>query len=139
MKSPSIGRVIGVAAGFCVSFGATFWLLSINSQILSTANRIGLISALVCTLGATLFFWAVGFAYVVHELNWSHIACRYTGLAFLIPGSLLILSNPRPMSVTGLLLGQGVLASYLARRIAFPELSDEEAAAPEPRPTMFPK
>jgi hypothetical protein len=138
MKEPTTGRVIGVAVGFCVSFGATFWLLSISSEIHGT-NRIGLLSAIVCTFGALLFSWAVGFAYVVHGLSGSYRAWRYAGLAFLVPGSLLFLSHARPMSIMELLLYQAAIASYIARKVGFPEMSDEEAAAREPLPTMFPK
>src|SRR5271170_609710 len=139
MKKPSTGRVIGVAAGFCVSFGATFWLLSIHSEMHGTANRLGLTAALVCTFGALLFSWAVGFAYVVHLMNWSPRACRYAGQAFVLPGSLLFLSHARPISIMDFLLCQWALANYIARKTGFPEMSDEEAAAPEPLPTMFPK
>lgn len=139
MKEPTTGRAIGVVVGFCVSFGATFWLLSIRHDIYGIGNLIGLFSAFACTFYASLFFWVVGFAYMVHKLNWSHKACRYAGVAFLLPGSLLIFSNPRPITVASLILCQGMVAGYLARKIAFPQLSDEEAAAPEPLPTMFPK
>jgi hypothetical protein len=139
MKKPSTWRVVGVAAGFCVSLGATAWLQSISPEIYGIGNRIGLISALLCTFGASLYFWAVGFAYAVHELGWSNKACRYAGVAFLLPGSLLILSHPRPMTAAGFLLSQMWGVGFLARKIAFPEMSDEEAAAREPLPTMFPK
>ena len=139
MNRPSIGRRTGVAAGFCVSLGAAFWLLSISSGIVGITNRIGFMSAVVCTFGALLFFWALGFACVVHAFNWSHRACRLAGVAFMVPGSLLYLSHARPGSVMGLVVCQAALTSYLARRIAFPELSDDEAAAPDPLPSMFPK
>jgi biotin transporter BioY len=138
VKEPSTGRVIGVVVGFCVSFGATFWLLSICSETHGT-NRLGLLSAIVCTFGALLYFWAMGFAYVVHELNWSYRACRYAGCACFVPGSLRFLSHARPRAIMDFLLCQAALASYIARKVGFPEMSDEETAAPEPLPTMFPK
>jgi|SRR5579863_7014919 hypothetical protein len=139
MKKPSIWRVIGVVAGFCVSFGATFWTIAISPEIHGIGNRIGLTSAFASALGASLFFWAVGFAYIARELNWSHRACRYAGAAFLLPGSLIILTNSRPMTVASILVCQAAITSYIARKIGFPEMSDEEAAGPEPLPTMFPK
>jgi hypothetical protein len=139
MKKPSTWRVIGVVAGFCVSFGALFWLVSISQEIHGINNRLGLFCAFVCTYSASLFLWAEGFAYLVHVLNWSHRASRFAGMAFFLPGSLLFLSHARPMSTVALLSTQMAGTSYIARKIGFPEMSDEEAAAPEPLPTMFPK
>ena len=37
----------------------------------------------------------------------------------------------RPISITNFLLCQCVLASYIARNTGFPQMTDEEAAAPE--------
>src|SRR5271156_666294 len=139
MKKPSTGRVIGVAAGFCVSFGATFWLLSIHSEMHGTANRLGSVGALLCTLGALLWFWVLGFVYVIHNRNWSHRAWRYAGIAFVVPASMLFFSQVRPSAIINLLLCLATIAPYLTRKVAFPEMSDEEAAAGETTPPMFPK
>lgn len=139
MKAPSTGRVIGVAAGLCVSFAATFWLLSVISETTGTMNRAGLLSAFVCTFGLLVFFWAECSAYVIHKRGWSFRACRYVGLVFLLPGSVLFLTHGRPLSIANFLTIQILLSGYICRRIAFPELSDEDAAAPDPLPTMFPK
>jgi hypothetical protein len=139
MKAPSIGRVIGVAVGLCISFWATFSLLPFISQADGAMNRVGLVCAFVCTFGLLVFFWAAGCAYVIHKLGWSYRACRYVGFAFLVPGSLLFLSHGRALSIANFLTFQIVLSGYICRRIAFPEISDEQAVAPEPLPTMFPK
>jgi hypothetical protein len=139
MKEPSAGRVTGVAAGVCVSFAATFWLLSIISETSGIMNRVGLLSAFVCAFGALMFFWAACSAYLIHKRGWSYRACRYVGFVFLLPGSVLFLSHARPLSIANFLLFQVVTTSYICRKIAFPEISDEQAAALEPLPTMFPK
>jgi hypothetical protein len=139
MKKPSAWRMIRVAAGFCVSFGATFWLLSIRPEIYGIGNLVGLCSAFVCTFGALLYFWAAGSAFVIHKMGWTYRACRSVGFVFALPGSALFLSHARPMSIANFLLCQVTLTSYIARKIAFPDMSDEEAAAREPLPTMFPK
>jgi hypothetical protein len=102
-------------------------------------NRVGLLCAFLCSFGLVMFFWAAGSAYVIHNLGWSYRACRYVGFAFLVPGSVLFLSQGRALSVANVLTFQIVLSSDICRRIAFPEMSDEEATAPEPLPTMFPK
>jgi hypothetical protein len=139
MKAPSTGSAIGVTFGLCVSFAATFSLLSFVSHTSGVMNRVGLLCAFLCSFGLVMFFWAAGSAYVIHNLGWSYRACRYVGFAFLVPGSVLFLSQGRALSVANVLTFQIVLSSDICRRIAFPEMSDEEATAPEPLPTMFPK
>jgi len=139
MRAPSVSRMIGVAIGLCISFWATFSLLSFIPHILGVMNRVGVLCAYVCSAGALLFFWAAGFAYVIHKMSWSYRACRYVGWAFLVPGSLLFLSHGRPLSIVNFLTVQNVLSGFICRRIAFSEISDEKAFAPEPLPTMFPK
>ena len=139
MKAPSTRRVIGVSVGFCISFWATFSLLSFIAQTHGVMNRIGLLCAFLCTFGLLLSFWAAGSAYVIHRMRWTYRACRYVGFAFLLPGSALFLSHGRAMSITNFLTIQIIFSGYICRRIAFPEISDAQAAAPEPLPTMFPK
>jgi hypothetical protein len=139
MKTLSTVRVIGVAAGLCASFAATFWLLSVISETSGIMNRVGLLSAFLCTFGLLMFFWAAGSAYVIHMRGWSYRACRYVGFAFLLPGSVLFFSHVHALSIANFLTVQIVLSGYICRKIAFPEISDEEAAALEPPPTMFPK
>jgi hypothetical protein len=139
MKAPSMGRVIGVAVGFCISFFATFSLLSFIFQAYGAMNRVGLVCAFVCTFGLLVFFWAAGCAYVIHKMRWSYRALRYVGFAFLLPGSALFLSHGRAISIANFLTIQITLSSYICRWIAFPEISDELVFGPEPLPTMFPK
>jgi hypothetical protein len=142
MKAPSIGRMIGVAVGFCIAFWATFSLLSfipLMPRIPGFMDRVGVFCTHICSAGALLFLWAAGSAYVIHKMSWSYRACRYVGWAFLVPGSLLFLSHGRLLSIANFLTVQIVLSGFICRRIAFPEISDEKAFAPAPLPTMFPK
>lgn len=139
MKAPSIARVIGVAVGLCVSFWATFSLLSFIPHIVGVMNRTGVLCAYLCSFGSLMFFWAAGSAYVIHKMRWSYRALRYVGFAFLLPGSALFLSHGRAISIANFLTIQITLSSYICRRIAFPEISDEQVFGPEPLPTMFPK
>jgi hypothetical protein len=86
-----------------------------------------------------LLFWAARSADVIRKLGWSHRACRYTGLAFLLPGSALFSSRARAISVAKFLAMQIIFSAYISRRIALPEISDEQALAPEPLAKMFAK
>jgi hypothetical protein len=76
MKAPSMGRVIGVVAGLCISFWATFSLLSFVPHIVGVMNRIGIVCAYLCSFSLLVFFWAAGSAYVIHKVGWSCRACR---------------------------------------------------------------
>lgn len=139
MKKPSTWRVVGVAAGVFVAFGALFWLLSIRSGPLDLIDRAGLICATLSAAATLDFFWAVGFAFIAHKQKWSYRACRFAGICLLMPGSLLFLNHARPLPMFNFLVLQSLPTSYICRKLAFPEISDEDAAAPDPLPTMFPK
>jgi hypothetical protein len=138
MKAPSTGRVIGIAAGLCVSFWASFSLLSFISHTSGVMNRVGLLCAFLCSFGLRVFFWAAGSACVIYMREWSYRACRYVGFAFLLPGSTMFLSHGRALSIANFLTMQIVVSGYICRRIAFPKMSDEEAFAPEPPPRCSP-
>ncbi|MGB7753508.1 MAG: hypothetical protein WCF88_18280 [Candidatus Acidiferrales bacterium] len=139
MKALSTRRVIGGLIGLCVSFWATFSLLSILTYTSGVMNRVGLLCAFMCAFGLVLFFWAADSAYVIIKMGWSFRACRYAGWAFLVPGSALFLSHGHAMSIINFLTVQIIFSGYICRRIAFPEISDEKVFGPEPLPTMFPK
>jgi hypothetical protein len=139
MRAPTVGRMIGVAVGLCISFWATFSLLSFIPHIFGVMNRTGVLCAYLCSFGMLVFFWAAGSAYVIQKMGWSYRACRYVGFAFLLPGSGLFLSHGRAISIVNFLTLQILFSGLICRKIAFPEMSDEEAMGPEPLPTMFPK
>lgn len=139
MKAPSTRKAIGVAVGLCISFWASFSLLSVLTHTSGVLNRSGLLCAFLCSFGLLVFFWTAGSAYVIRKAGWTYRACRYVGFAFLLPGSALFWSHAHPLSVANFLTVQVVLSGYVCRKIAFPEISDDEAVALELPPTMFPK
>jgi hypothetical protein len=62
------------------------------------------------------------------------------GLLFAIPGSLLFFLSNAPTSIApAFLVPFMTLGGYLSRKLAYPELSDEEASALEPPLSLFPK
>jgi hypothetical protein len=64
------------------------------------------------------------------------------GLPFVVAGLLLqFFANTERLQYFGtfMLAGNWLLVGYVCRRLAFPHLTDKQAAAPPPPLTLFPK
>jgi hypothetical protein len=131
---------VAVVVGFVASYSALLWLFSFRPNHFAIADRLGYISAVLTALGSLCVSWAAIFALVVRKRNWTIRACRWAGLALLVPSAVFLFEPARGgSSPLVLILCQATLTGYLCRRFAFPAVSDEEAQRPEPLPTMFPK
>jgi hypothetical protein len=140
MKEPSLTRKIVTIAGILVSFFACLWLLSQPVYSHDVLPRLGFLATLVGNLGILIYCWSAILAYIATKRNWSPRVCNMTGISFLIPAILLVCLATRPAEhVAGLIVAPMTLAGYLCRRFAYPEMSDEEANAPEPPLRLFPK
>jgi hypothetical protein len=139
MQEPSFSRKVLVVAGFFVSFAGLFWLLSLPYKPHEILPRLGFMAATTCTAGSLIFSWAAFFAHVVRKRKWSPRSCIWAGLLFAVPGVFLLFTNAQFFSVGGVLIGLVSLTGYICRRLAFPELTDEQASAPEPPPSLFPE
>jgi len=140
MKNAPTSLKLAVVIGFVASYVALFWLFSFRPNHAIIVERIGYLSAVFSALAMLCVCWAVMFALIVLKRNWPVRACRWAGLALLIPCSILLFEGaPNGGFVLLLLMCQATLTSEACRRFAFPQLSDEEALRPEPLPTMFPK
>jgi uncharacterized membrane protein len=139
MQEPPFSRKVLVVAGFFVSFAGLFWVLSCPHKSPEILPRLGFVAAMMSTGGAVMFFCAASFAYVVRKRKWSPRSCRWAGLLFGVPAAFLMLTSARFFSVGGLLICLMSFTGYICRRLAFPELTDEQAYAPEPPPSLFPK
>jgi hypothetical protein len=136
MQELTLARKVQVLAGFFVSLAALFWLLSLPHRPHDILSRLGFTCAVFCALGALIFSWAALFAHLIHRMKWSARACKWAGLVFLIPAI--------PFYIVGerwapLLACSFTAASYICRRIDFPEVSDDEAFGPEPPLSLFSK
>jgi hypothetical protein len=143
MKEPTFGDkaaallgVVGGAAGFV-------WLTALpekppTSQIIL---RFGFIAAFFSCLWLVTLCWAECFAHVARKKNWSPRGCVLAGVPFLVAGVLFfLLGNSQSFYVAGgLLFIQSLFAVGYARRLVFPGLSPEQAAAPMPPPSLFSK
>jgi|SRR5580704_3739187 hypothetical protein len=138
MEEPSRIRKGLVLAGLIFSFVGLCWLLP--NKPYGFLPRIGYISAVLSTLGGFGSCSAATFAYFARKLSWSPRACHLAGLVFLIPAGYFWISDPAHfMSICALLLCPAGLTGYASRHLAYPQLTDEEFAALQPPPTLFPK
>lgn len=132
-------RKIAVVGGIFVSFSALLWLVSLPEKPPEILPRVGFVSAAVCASASLVFSWAALIAYVARRRNWSPRACYLAG-GLSIVAVLFVLAyfaDGHGGRAAGLLGGLSTLTAYLCRKLAYPELSDEEASAPEPPLSLF--
>jgi cytochrome bd-type quinol oxidase subunit 2 len=142
MSKPTLsGKVALVAVFFLlVSSFALFWLPSAFGQPHDALARVGFVCAVFCALGALVLSWSVSFAYLARKRNWSPQTCMKAGLPLAAVGVLMFFfaGDRRLSSVGSMLACNAILASFVTRRLVYPELTDDEAVAPK-SPTLFPK
>jgi hypothetical protein len=140
MKEPSIGWKIATIAGILVSFTAFWSWFSLPTDHPQILDRLGYIAAMFCDLAMLVYCWAAMLAYIATKKNWSPRVCRMAGFSYLIPAVLLACLASRPvMNVGYFLIAPISMVGYLCRKMAYPEMSEEEANAPEPPLSMFPR
>jgi hypothetical protein len=139
MAGRPISRAILVASGLLVSFSASAWLLSPPTRPPGILPRLGFVSALFCALAALVFCWAVALSSVARRRNWSREMCYISGALSVA----VVLLGLAPFAGPGAQFG-GLIAclpfftGYLCRKLTYPELTEEEATAPEPPLSLFP-
>lgn len=140
MQEPSHTRKALVLGYVVFSFVALCWLISLSYHPLGYILRIGFICAVLSVMGAFMFSWAVVIAYLARRWGWAPRTCGLAGLIFLLPAAYFFISDsPRSMGICALLLGPSSLVGYMCRHLAYPQLTDEEFATPQPPPSLFPK
>jgi len=141
MLEPLISRKAPLLAGLVVSNCGLFWIMTLPYKLTTIFSRIGMFSALICVMGAVVFFWAAIFAYAVRKWSWLPRSCELAGLILWIPAFYFcFLSNtPGSWSIGAMLVAQSPITGYVCRRIAFPQLTNEQVSATQPPPSLFPK
>jgi hypothetical protein len=140
MREPSVTRKIITIAGILVSFIACVWLPSLPVYSHDVLPRLGFMAALVGNLGILIYCWSAMLAYIGTRRKWSPRLCYTSGFSFLIPAILLVcLAGRSADALAGLLSMPTLWMGYLSRKLVYPEMSDEEANAPEPPLSLFPK
>ena len=141
MKEPSLTTKILVVAGLLFSTSAVAWLALMPVNLPMVLDRFGFISAFFCAAVTLMFCWGASAAYVARKLNWSPRACYMLGACFFgIPGLACAFFGDPPFSSRGtVLLCLSTFAGIVCRKLAYPELTDDQATAPPPPLTLFPK
>jgi hypothetical protein len=140
MESPRI-RKIGAFAAVMISWWAFYWLISLLPLRHDVLFRIGFVCAVSCALGGLAFFWGVLLSYVARWRKWSPRKCHIAGLSILIPLGILspLVPTAHFVVIFDWAAGLALISGRICRKLAHPELTDEQAYAPEPPLTLFPK
>lgn len=141
-SEPSLCRKILVLLGLSASLSAMLWFGSSLNNSSGLASHIGFFCAELCVLGCLMFFWSAICAYFVRRWRWSPKSCFIAGLPFLVCGLLLLLfAHAARVQQFGafVISGNWITVGYVCRRLAFPQLTDEQAAAPTPPLSLFPQ
>src|SRR6202030_3708127 len=126
-------------AGFLVSFFAFFWLALLPIGSYSILWRLGFVAAALCAMGSITFCWAALAAFLAREWNWSPRTCMRAGWPFIPLALIAGVAGSQFWRAAGLLATNSLFAGLLCRRFVYPEMTDEQAAAPEPPLSLFPK
>jgi hypothetical protein len=140
VKEPTSGEKNGVVAGLLVGASGMIWILSQHEPD-DMLGRLGMACALFCLSAVFAASWAAIVAHVAHKRDWSPRSCNLAGmLSLLAVGSLgLFLGNTPSRSAPFFLIMLAWFGGYLTRKLAYPELTEEEANAPPPPLSLFPK
>jgi len=141
VKEPTSSQKVGVVASLLVGGSALVWILSLHARPADVIARLGLMCAVLCASAVFVISWAIIVAYVTHMRDWSPRNCYLAGAVSLVVvgSSYFFLGNP-PFRMAGpFLISLGSFAGYITRRLAYPELTDEDATAPPPPLSLFPK
>jgi hypothetical protein len=141
MFQSSRSRQIGVVAAFLISWFALYWLFSQLPLRHEISYRIGFVCAALCVLGGLTFFWGVWLSYVARWRKWSPRKCHIAGISVLAPLLLMYFAAPHHnlIVVFDCLASLWIVSGYICGKFAHPELTDEQAYAPEPPLTLFAK
>jgi hypothetical protein len=123
MSKSGLIRIGGWIAGLLVSYVACFGILGMRMHTFSLMSRIGLICALVCSVGANVFFWARILASVAKKRGWSQRNCQTAALLVVIPGTILFLAGGPITGTMNVLLQDALWTGLLCTRFVYPNFS----------------
>jgi hypothetical protein len=139
MSKSGLLRLAGWIGGLLVSYGASFGILALRLPSFPIPSRLGLLCALICSVGANVFFWARILALVAKKRNWSPRNCQLAGLLVIIPGTILFLAGGRFTSTTNVLIQDALWTGLLCIRFVYPNFLSLGPYERDTPITMFPK
>jgi hypothetical protein len=138
MSKSGLLRLAGWIGGLLVSYGASFGILALRLPSFPIPSRLGLLCALICSVGANVFFWARILALVAKKRNWCPRNCQLAGLLVIIPGTILFLAG----DVTGamnVMLQEVLWTGMLCTRFVYPNSASSGPFERDTPITLFPK
>jgi|SRR5580704_6000092 hypothetical protein len=133
MSKSELTRTVGWIVGLLISYVGCFGILALPPLSFS------LICALICSVGAGVFFWAKILASVGKKRGWSLRNCQTAGLLVIIPGTILYLAGRPFMSTTNVLLQQALWTGLLCTKFVYPNFASLGPFEREAPVTIFPK
>jgi hypothetical protein len=132
-------RTGGWVGGLLVSYTACFGLLALPMRTFPLISRLGLVCALVCCVGANVFFWARILASVAKKRGWSMRNCQMAGSLVIIPGMILFLAGGGVGSTLNVLIQEALWTGMLCTKFVYPNFASLGPFERETPITMFPK
>jgi hypothetical protein len=136
LKSSTFLKVF-MAIGFFVSLFAFFWLASVPARSYQIFGRLGYTAAVFCALGSLTFTCAALASFLVRERHWSPRTSMRAGLPLIILALIAWAADPDLWRAAMLLATSSTMAGFLCRRLAYPDVTDDQATAPDPPPSLF--
>jgi hypothetical protein len=130
-------RLAGWIGGLLVSYGASFGILALRLPSFPMPSRLGLICALVCSVGANIFFWARIVATVAKKRGWSAQNCRVASLLVILPGMILFLAGGPITGTINVLLQEALWTGFLSVRFVYPNSASSGPFEPDAPITLF--
>jgi hypothetical protein len=137
MSKSGLMKIAGWIAGLLISYGACFGILALFIPTFSLASRLGLICALICSVGANVFFWARILATVAKKRGWSPQNCRVASLLLILPGMILFLAGGPITGTVNVLLQEAVWTGFLCVRLIYPNFTSSGPFEPDAPITLF--
>ena len=131
--------VTGWIGGLVVSYVACFGILALPLYTFSLPSRLGLVCALVCSVGANVFYCARILSSIAKQRGWTAQNCRMAGLLVIIPGTLLFLAGGRFASTCNVLLQEALWTGFLCAKFVYPNFATFGPYELNPPLTIFPK
>jgi hypothetical protein len=142
MREEPCAFKVTASGGFLISATALHWLLSdrFRSMHFSGLDRLGYICGILCALGATGISWAGIIAHVGRSYEWSPRKCATVAqMSFLLLAGIFWVMNPALWRVALFAVNLAYPVGNACRKLAYPEITQEQLDVPEPPLTLFPR
>jgi len=139
MSKSGLLRQAGWIGGLLVSYGACLGILAMGFPTFPIPSRLGLVCALVCSVGANIYFWARILAPVAKKRGWSPRNCQLAGLLVIIPGTILFLARGLDIGIINVLTQEAFWTGFLCARFVYPNFLSLGPYERDTPITIFPK